>query len=341
MGASTQAFELCSYAGAEFAYDEKRDLVFILSVTNQTITVVALHSSTNDHAGLDAKWAIPPDIARFYMANVDEPCFRSVVYDNMYDRLILASVDFLSSWTYSNGKFELLCCVEYDEPITSYAKLAIDYDNRLLLMSEVADIPVFVLSLESFEYVTDFAAEQISRSGDKRFQYSTSEVAVNGSRLVLLGKNGQAICMLLTNGYKIQHCIARRICGGTVTIFNSLCVDNQERIIVGSKHSRVLEARNSCGVPLFEITIAGSDPAALVFDRLRDRTICLTETSIFVINSNEWLENDFNWSVARHRHAPKSIKDIVFVVTVLRSLLCDSKFSELPNELLFEIFSHL
>jgi len=47
------------------------------------------------------------------------------------------------------------------------------------------------------------------------------------------------------------------------------------------------------------------------------------------------------WSIERHAHAPKVVKDVVLTMTMIRSIAAWSSISLLPNELLFLIFEHL
>jgi len=47
------------------------------------------------------------------------------------------------------------------------------------------------------------------------------------------------------------------------------------------------------------------------------------------------------WSIERHTHAPKAIKDVVLTMTMIRSIAAWSSISLLPNELLFLIFELL
>ena len=47
------------------------------------------------------------------------------------------------------------------------------------------------------------------------------------------------------------------------------------------------------------------------------------------------------WSVERHSHAPKTIKDLVLTITMIRSIALWSSISLLPNELLFLIFEEI
>jgi len=49
----------------------------------------------------------------------------------------------------------------------------------------------------------------------------------------------------------------------------------------------------------------------------------------------------FRWSIERHAHAPKAVKDVVLMMTMIRSIAAWSSISLLPNELLFLIFELL
>jgi len=47
------------------------------------------------------------------------------------------------------------------------------------------------------------------------------------------------------------------------------------------------------------------------------------------------------WSIERHARAPKAVKDVVLMMTMIRSIAVWSSISLLPNELLFLIFELL
>jgi len=49
----------------------------------------------------------------------------------------------------------------------------------------------------------------------------------------------------------------------------------------------------------------------------------------------------YRWSIERHAHAPKAVKDVVITMTMIRSIAAWSSISLLPNELLFLIFELL
>jgi len=50
---------------------------------------------------------------------------------------------------------------------------------------------------------------------------------------------------------------------------------------------------------------------------------------------------EFIWSPSRHKYAPKAIRKVVHIMTMIRSLCIESTISMLPNELLFLIFEWL
>ena len=72
------------------------------------------------------------------------------------------------------------------------------------------------------------------------------------------------------------------------------------------------------------------------------RTIATSSRRVRVIGANQWLADTFTWRVDRHRHAPSWMKQAVLTMTMIRSVVDEcSAMSMIPNELLFEIFSHL
>ena len=123
---------------------------------------------------------------------------------------------------------------------------------------------------------------------------------------------------------------------------NGVCIDNQGNIIVSDSINRRLQAFTSNGYPISQLCL-DNNPYGVACDQYRDLIAFSTDSNIHVIEANSWI-NNFVWTPIRHRYAPRDIKQIVLIVTMIRSLEYNCLYPSvtlLPNELLFLIFEHL
>jgi len=71
--------------------------------------------------------------------------------------------------------------------------------------------------------------------------------------------------------------------------------------------------------------------------------ICLSNHSPFDVHVCAYWNaiKVVRWGIELHAHAPKAVKDVVLMMTMIRSIAAWSSISLLPNELLFLIFELL
>ena len=135
------------------------------------------------------------------------------------------------------------------------------------------------------------------------------------------------------------------------------CVDNRGRLILLCYYDEdvFLHAFSHSGLYLGELALPRSrplffprdevhfegEPSTLVYDRRRGWIAFEVDRCHLLMDLNEWLPGSFIWQPAYHHYAPKSVKDLVYASTCIRSLALHSSLSLLPNELLFEIFAHV
>ena len=122
-----------------------------------------------------------------------------------------------------------------------------------------------------------------------------------------------------------------------------LCIDNQGRIIVADYYNDRLQAFTPDGNDISSLTCDDRHvPCCVAFDEHRGLIAFSADHQVHVIGANQWLADTFTWRPHLHRYAPSWIKQAVSTMTMIRSLVDDSSvMSMIPNELLFEIFSHL
>jgi len=159
----------------------------------------------------------------------------------------------------------------------------------------------------------------VSDSGNHRVQVLSS---IDGSFLFEFGSRGDQPCQ-----------------------FNNpegVCVDNQGRIIVADTFNNRLQSFTHEGHHISSFDCGFENPWAVAFDEHRGLIAFTAGNRVHVIGANQWLaDTKFVWRPDLHRHAPSWMKRTVSTMTMIRSLVDESAISMIPNELLFEIFSHL
>jgi len=122
-----------------------------------------------------------------------------------------------------------------------------------------------------------------------------------------------------------------------------VCIANQGRIIVADFFNNRLQSFTHEGHHISSFDCGREYPWAVAFDEHRGLIAFSTDNRVHVIGANQWLaDTKFVWRPDRHRYAPSWMKQAVSTMTMIRSVVGEcSAMSMIPNELLFEIFSHL
>ena len=121
-----------------------------------------------------------------------------------------------------------------------------------------------------------------------------------------------------------------------------LCIANQGRIIVADHFNNRLQSFTHEGHHISSFDCGTEKPSAVAFDEHRGLIAFTAGNRVHVIGANQWLADTFSWRPDLHRYAPSWMKQAVSTITMIRSVVDDSSgMSMIPNELLFEIFSHL
>jgi len=121
-----------------------------------------------------------------------------------------------------------------------------------------------------------------------------------------------------------------------------VCIANQGRIIVADFYNNRLQSFTHEGHHISSFDCGIEKPYGVAFDEHRGLVAFSADYRVHVIGANQWLaDTKFVWRPDRHRYAPSWMKQAVSTMTMIRSLVDESAMSMIPNELLFEIFSHL
>jgi len=160
----------------------------------------------------------------------------------------------------------------------------------------------------------------VSDTGNHRVQVLSS---IDGSFLLEFGSQGNQPCQ-----FNDPH---------------GVCIANQGRIIVADSNNNRLQSFTHEGHHISSLDCGSESPCGVAFDEHRGLIAFTTDHRVHVIGANQLLaDTKFAWRPDRHRYAPSWMKQAVSTMTMIRSLVDEgSAMSMIPNELLFEIFSHL
>jgi len=123
---------------------------------------------------------------------------------------------------------------------------------------------------------------------------------------------------------------------------NGVCIANQGRIIVADFSNNRLQSFTHEGHHISSFDCGIDKPFGVAFEEHRGLIAFTAGHRVHVIGANQWLaDTKFVWHPDRHRYAPSWMKQAILTMTIIRSVVDDSAMSMIPNELLFEIFSHL
>jgi len=219
--------------------------------------------------------------------------------------------------------------------------IAIDKHHHRIIIADYEHDRLVFFSLVDGSFLFSIVGKQGSRPDEGLYP---SGVAIDHDRHRIIVTNGdsQVQVLSLTDGsflfefgsYGDQPCQLSHALG--------VCIANQGRIIVADYYNSRLQAFTHEGHHISSFDCGTEDPVAVAFDERRGLIAFTAGHRVHVIGANQWLADTFTWRPDLHRYAPSWIKQAVSTMTMIRSLVDDSSaMSMIPNELLFEIFSHL
>ena len=269
-----------------------------------------------------------------------------VAIDHDHDRILVA--DFLNnrvqSWSLSEQSF--LSCVghrgsgdlEFDNP----RGIAIDKHHRRIVIADTDNHRLVFLSSIDLSFLFS-VGKHGSQPGE--FNYPRGIAIDDDRHRIIVTESG--------NNHRVQ--VLSLIDGSFLLEFGSLgdhqcqfdnpsgvCIDNQGRIIVADYYNCRLQSFTHEGHHISSLDCGSENPWAVALDEHRGLIAFTASHRVHVIGANQWLADTFTWRVHRHRYAPSWMKQAVSTMTKIRSVVDEcSAMSMIPNEILFEIFSHL
>ena len=323
------------------AFDIHRGLLLVADFNNHRVQVFSCDGGDGDDEGgsfvskFGGQGSQPGQFQYPWGLAIDHDHGRILVTDRANNRV--------QSWSLSDQS--LLSCIgtrgsgnlQFNEP----RGIAIGKHHRRIVIVDASNNRLMFLSSIDLSFL--FA---IGQKGNQPGEFNRpSGIAIDDDR--------HRIIVTDTSNHRVQ--VLSSIDGSFLFEFGSkgnqpcqfnnpqgVCIDHQGRIIVADSYNHRLEAFTHEGHHISSVDYGyPARPCGVAFDEHRGLIAFTARNRVHVIGANQWLPGTFVWLPDRHRYAPSWIKQAVSTMTMIRSLVDDSAMSMIPNELLFEIFSHL
>jgi len=269
----------------------------------------------------------------------------SLAIDHDHDRILVSDTTNhrVQSWSLSEQSF--LSCIGHrgsgDLGFSYPRGIAIDKHHHRIIIADAGNHRLVFLSSIDLSFLFSIG-NQGSRPGEFNCPIG---VAIDDDRHRIIvtdsGNHRVQVLSLIDGSFLFEFgSLGKQPCQ-----FNNprgLRIDNQGRIIIADFNNHRLQSFTHEGHHISFFDCGDGSPWAVAFDKHRSLIAFSAGNRVHVIGTNQWLaDTKFVWRPDRHRYAPSWIKQAVLTMTMIRSLVEESAMSMIPNELLFEIFSHL
>jgi len=324
------------YSPLGLVFDHHRGL---LLVTGTDHRVQVFSCDDGDGGSLVSKFGEegdqPGQVNYTWGLAIDHDHDRILIVDNGNHRV--------QSWSLSEQSF--LSCIGHqgsgDLEFNCPKGIAIDKHHRRIIIADSNNDRLVFLSSIDLSLLFRIG-KQGSQPGEFCFP---SGIAIDDDRhriIVVDTLNARVQVLSLIDGSFLFEFGSK---GNQPCQFNyplGVCIDNQGRIIVADTNNRRLQSFTHEGHRISSLDCDSERPSAVAFDEHRGLIAFTAGDRVHVIGANQWLADTFTWRPDRHRYAPSWMKQTVSTMTMIRSVVDEcSAMSMIPNELLFEIFSHL
>jgi len=317
------------------AFDHHRGLLLVVDRNNHRVQVFSCDDGGSFVSKFGKEGYQPGQFVDPYGLAIDHDHDRILITDCLNNRV--------QSWSLSGRSF--LSCIGHqgsgDLEFNAPGGIAIDkHHHRIIIVDSDNNRLVFLSSVDLSLLFS--IGKQGSEAGE--FNYP-SGIAIDDDRhRITVVDSGNHRVQVLSSidgsflfefGYRGPH-------PGEFNCPFGVCIDNQGRIIVADFQNHRLQSFTHEGHHISSFDCGSECPSGVAFDEHRGVIAFSTSNRVHVIGANQWLADTFSWRVDRHRYAPSWMKQAISTMTMIRSLVDEcSSMSMIPNELLFEIFSHL
>jgi len=317
-------------------FDHHRDLLFVVDFNNNRVQVFSCDDDGSFVSKFGERGDQPSQFNNPYGIAIDHDHDRILVVDSGNHRV--------QPWSLSEQSF--LSCIGHqgsgDLEFNNPRGITIDKHHHRIIITDTHNNRLVFLSSIDLSFLFSVGGQPGSQSGE--FYYPSS-IAIDDDR--------HRIIVTDTSNHRVQ--VLSSIDGSFLFEFGSLgkqpcqlnyphgvCIANQGRIIIADFNNNRLQSFTHEGHHISSFDCGDERPSAVAFDEHRGLIAFSAGHRVHVIGANQWLADTFTWRVDRHRHAPSWMKQAVLTMTMIRSVVDEcSAMSMIPNELLFEIFSHL
>jgi len=320
------------------AFDHHRGLLLVVECTNHRVQVFSCDDD-DDGGSFVSKFGEygrqPGQFLNPWGVAIDHDHDRILITDTFNNRV--------QSWSLSNQSF-LSFIDQYESRYLEFRSprgIAIDkHHHRIIITDTNNDRLVFLSSIDlSFLF-------SIGKPGSRPGELCRpSSIAIDDDRhriIVTDTINHRVQVLSSIDGSFLFEFGSQGDQPGQINTPQGVCIDNQGRIIVADLHNHRLQSFTHEGHHISSFDCGSEYPYEVAFDEHRGVIAFTADNRVHVIGANQWLADTFTWRPDRHRYAPSWMKQAVSTMTMIRSLVDDSNaISMIPNELLFEIFSHL
>jgi len=341
------------------AFDHHRDLLLVVDCGNHRVQVFScddddgfsfvskLGEEGDQPAQGDLSWSLERK-NRSQPGHFHQP--TGIAIDHDHDRILVVDTGNhrVQSWSLSEQSF-LSCIGKYGPSLLSRGDLtfynpqgiAIDkHHHRIIIVDTTNHRLVFLSSIDLS--LLFHVGEYGSQPGEFNWP---SGIAIDHDRhriIVIDTRNDRVQVLSLIDGSFLFEFGSNDDGPCQFAEPEGVCIANQGRIIVANTLNHQLQSFTHEGHPISSFDCGREKPIEVAFDEHRGLIAFSAGHRVHVIGANQWLaDTKFVWRPDRHRYAPSWMKQAISTMTMIRSVVDESAMSMIPNELLFEIFSHL
>jgi len=316
------------------AFDHHRGLLLVVASNNHRVQVFSCDdgsfvSKFGEYGNQPGQFRYPWGIA----------------IDHDHDRILITNGwnNRVQSWSLSEQSF-LSCIGKYgsgDLEFNFPRGIAIDKHHHRIVITDSSNHRLVFLSLIDLSFLFSIG-KQGSQPGEFRFPTGIAIDDDHHRIIVTDAYNHRVQVLSLIDGSFLFEFGSAGNQPGQLNNPQGVCIDNQGRIIVADTNNRRLQSFTHEGHHISSFDCGSEFPHGVAFDEHRGLIAFSAGHRVHVIGANQWLADTFTWRPDLHRYAPSWMKQAVSTMTMIRSVVDEcSAMSMIPNELLFEIFSHL
>jgi len=319
-------------------FDHHRDLLLVVDCHNHRVQVFSC-DDTDGGFSFVSKFGEEGDQPGQLLYPV------SLAIDHDHDRILVVDSNNsrVQSWSLSEQSF--LSCIgqqgsgdlEFKYP----RGIAIDKHHHRIIIADTSNHRLVFLSSIDLSFLFS-----VGKHGSQPGQFVCPfGIAIDDDRhrIIVADTNARVQVLSSIDGSFLFEFGSRGVQPCQFIDPYGVCIANQGRIIIADFNNHRLQSFTHEGHHISSFDCGIEKPCAVAFDEHRGLIAFTASNQVHVIGANQWLaDTKIVWRPHLHRYAPSWMKQVISTMTMIRSVVDEcSAMSMIPNELLFEIFSHL